>query len=298
MAVQLKNQKNLAVLNEDKDLNKDHIDTTSNISNNLNAPKHGTVIPNRVFVGGIAPATTELDLVHLFSSYGNVTGTKIISDRAGVSKGYGFVTFETEDEAKRLQKDAENIVLGQRRLNIAPAIKKQSFGRSSYDCSAGSPIPPTQVYRHNGITFTFHNGMAFFPQPSPPVPPSTHLEAPPVFQSGTSYGAVTPSSPGPAYPFPYAPQGQLFYQAPQYQYHVPQYENCYEASQVMVTDGSLVIPQYYLTPQPAPELAFYQPAAVHPQEASPQSVPPLLYASPRTYESAIMYSTEVRPLFI
>ncbi|XP_014276951.1 uncharacterized protein [Halyomorpha halys] len=286
---QSKNQKNL---NEDKELNKDHNDPTPSISNNLNAPKHGTVIPNRVFVGGIAPATTELDLVHLFSSYGNVTGTKIISDRAGVSKGYGFVTFETEDEAKRLQKDAENIILGQRRLNIAPAIKKQSFGRSSYDCSAGSPIPPTQVYRHNGITFTFHNGMAFFPQPSTPVPPSSHVEPSPVFQSGASYGAVTPSSPGPAYPFPYAPQGQLFYQAPQYQYHVPQYDGCYEASQVMVADGSLVIPQYYITPQPTPELAFYQPAAVHPQEAAPQTVPPLLYASPRTYESALVYSTE------
>ena len=29
--------------------------------------------------------------------------TKIIADRAGVSKGYGFVTFETEEEARRLQ---------------------------------------------------------------------------------------------------------------------------------------------------------------------------------------------------
>ncbi|CAH1405819.1 unnamed protein product [Nezara viridula] len=316
MAAPIKNQKNLAALNDDKELiNKEHTDTASNISSNhLNAPKHGTVIPNRVFVGGISPSTTELDLVHLFSSYGNVTGTKIISDRAGVSKGYGFVTFETEEEAKRLQKDAENIVLGQRRLNIAPAIKKQSFGRSTYDCSAGGPVSPSQLYRQNGVTYAFHNGMAFFQQPTPSLPPSAHIEHMPVFQSGPPYGAMTPSSPGPAYPFPYAPQGQLFYQAPQYQYHVPQYEGyyeasqvmvtglyncdfqqyegCYEASQVMVTDGSLVIPQYYLTHQPTPELAFYQPATVHPQEASPQSVPPLLYASPRTYESAIIYSTE------
>ena len=79
--------------------------------NNLNAPKHGTVIPNRIFVGGISPSTTEVDLVHLFSSYGNVTGTKIISDRAVVSKGYVFVTFETEEEAKRLQKDVMVLIL-------------------------------------------------------------------------------------------------------------------------------------------------------------------------------------------
>lgn len=82
--------------------------------------------------------------------------TKIIVDRAGVSKGYGFVTFETEQEAQRLQADVrisvisgspachsarrvasvilkfdfvypqgECVVLRDRKLNIAPAIKKQ-----------------------------------------------------------------------------------------------------------------------------------------------------------------------------
>lgn len=49
--------------------------------------------------------TTEAELCRLFSSYGNVKSTKIIVDRAGVSKGYGFVTFETEHEAQRLQSD-------------------------------------------------------------------------------------------------------------------------------------------------------------------------------------------------
>lgn len=66
-----------------------------------NAPKYGTLVPNRVFVGGISANTTEVELAQLFSAYGTVKATKIISDRAGVSKGYGFVTFESEEEAKR-----------------------------------------------------------------------------------------------------------------------------------------------------------------------------------------------------
>ena len=59
--------------------------------------------PARVFVGGISSTTTESELHQLFSAFGNVKQTKIIQDRAGVSKGYGFVTFETEEEARRLQ---------------------------------------------------------------------------------------------------------------------------------------------------------------------------------------------------
>ena len=98
-------------------------------------------MPARVFVGGISSTTTESELHQLFSAFGNVKQTKIIQDRAGVSKGYGFVTFETEEEARRLQVrnigdlmqpakypsqvQADNIMLKERKLNIAPAIKKQ-----------------------------------------------------------------------------------------------------------------------------------------------------------------------------
>lgn len=49
--------------------------------------------------------TTESELCRVFSAYGNVKSTKIIVDRAGISKGYGFVTFETEQEAQRLQNE-------------------------------------------------------------------------------------------------------------------------------------------------------------------------------------------------
>lgn len=51
--------------------------------------------------------TTESELCRVFSAYGNVKSTKIIVDRAGISKGYGFVTFETEQEAQRLQNEVE-----------------------------------------------------------------------------------------------------------------------------------------------------------------------------------------------
>lgn len=58
-----------------------------------------------MFYWTLSGDTTEAELCRVFSSYGNVKSTKIIVDRAGVSKGYGFVTFETEQEAQRLQAD-------------------------------------------------------------------------------------------------------------------------------------------------------------------------------------------------
>ncbi|XP_067618951.1 protein boule-like [Eurosta solidaginis] len=100
---------------------------TAAIEGPLSAPEYGTLIPNTIFVGGISGDTTESDLCRVFSAYANVKSNKIIVDRAGVSKGYGFVTSETEQEAQRLKTDCECVVLRDRKLNIAPAIKKQSI---------------------------------------------------------------------------------------------------------------------------------------------------------------------------
>merc|ERR1719471_2852269 len=136
--------------------------------------KYGTLIPNRVFVGGISNTTTEADLHKLFSEYGNVRATKIISDRGGASKGYGFVTFETEEEAKKLQDEADNIVLKERKLNIAPAIKKTPYprpydmGQPSMNGGGGGGSGASgngTVYYHNGVPYTYQNGVAVFHSP-------------------------------------------------------------------------------------------------------------------------------------
>lgn len=42
---------------------------------------------------------------------------------------YGFITFETEEEAKRVLREGDNLVLKGRKLNVAIAIRKQQVGR-------------------------------------------------------------------------------------------------------------------------------------------------------------------------
>ncbi|GIY63498.1 protein boule [Caerostris extrusa] len=94
-----------------------------------NFPKNGTRVPNRIFVGGISGCTNEEDLRNLFSKYGNVKGTKVVFDKAGIPGGYGFVTFETEDEALAIleKSKVERLILKDRKLNVAPAVKKLPY---------------------------------------------------------------------------------------------------------------------------------------------------------------------------
>ena len=57
---------------------------------------------NKLFVGGVAWATTEEALKEVFSAVGNVVEVKIIIDKmTGKSRGFAFVTMETEEEAEK-----------------------------------------------------------------------------------------------------------------------------------------------------------------------------------------------------
>ncbi|XP_042892870.1 mastermind-like domain-containing protein 1 [Penaeus japonicus] len=181
----------------------------SSIGNN--APKYGTLVPNRVFVGGISASTTEQDLLELFSQYGSVKATKIISDRAGVSKGYGFVTFETEEEARRLTQEADNIMLKERKLNIAPAIKKQVS-----DVGYMKTYSPRLVESSNSVVGTggpvFFGNAATYTTYGSTVPVLAPTEYP-TFPQTPAAAPTTPS----AYPTIMYPQPVYYPQQYQYQ---------------------------------------------------------------------------------
>uniref|UniRef100_A0A0A9WRR8 Protein boule n=1 Tax=Lygus hesperus TaxID=30085 RepID=A0A0A9WRR8_LYGHE len=288
-----------------KDSNESQV--SSPVSTVINAPKFGYVIPNRVFVGGISSQTTENDLAQLFSSYGNVVNTKIIADRAGVSKGYGFVTFETEEEAKRLQADAESIVLRERRLNIAPAIRKQNYQPRTYDGVPGSPvsISPGQLYRQTGVPF-FQNGMAFYtaaPAPQPPqpmTPVQSPVEAPQVYPPG-AYGGVPQNSTAQNFTFSYPAQSHVYYPAHYpYQlalegYPVTDVNNVLIPAGGGAENGGVVFAAspYIFTQQPGTQQnAFFDPQNIA-QIAPTQEQ--IFYPASRGYETPTFLYTECKP---
>ncbi|XP_078721063.1 protein boule-like [Lampetra fluviatilis] len=131
--------------------------------NPTQAPRYGTVIPNRIFVGGIDFKVNEAELKKYFTQFGAVKDVKIINDRAGVSKGYGFVTFESQEDAQKIQQEAEKIMYKDKKLNIGPAIRKQQVGFPQFPLTpaSGSMVLTTST----GQPFLFHNGVAYFQQP-------------------------------------------------------------------------------------------------------------------------------------
>ena len=55
----------------------------------------------KLYVGGLAYSVTEQELDALFAEYGKVTSATVIKDRdSGQSKGFGFVEFADDGEAK------------------------------------------------------------------------------------------------------------------------------------------------------------------------------------------------------
>ncbi|CAI5762006.1 protein boule-like isoform X2 [Podarcis lilfordi] len=121
------------------------------------------------------------------------------------SDGYGFITFETQEDAQKILQEAEKLNYKDKKLNIGPAIRKQQVGipRSSIMPAAGTMYLTTST----GYPYTYHNGVAYFhtpevasvpqPWPSRSISSSPVMVAQPVYQQPTyHYQAPAQCLPG------------------------------------------------------------------------------------------------------
>ncbi|XP_054329461.1 deleted in azoospermia protein 1-like isoform X2 [Pongo pygmaeus] len=104
----------------------------------------GKIMPNTVFVGGIDDRTDETEIRSCFGRYGSVKEVKIITNRSGVSKGYGFVSFVDDVDVQKIVES--QIHLQGKKLKLGPAIRKQKFcARHVQPCPlVFNPPPPPQ----------------------------------------------------------------------------------------------------------------------------------------------------------
>lgn len=80
----------------------------------------------KLFVGGLAWATDDSSLSKAFEEYGTIEEAKVITERdSGRSRGFGFVTFDTEENAVAAQKAMDGQEMDGRSLKVDFANDKQ-----------------------------------------------------------------------------------------------------------------------------------------------------------------------------
>lgn len=84
-----------------------------------------------IFIKNLDKVIGNKAIYDTFSSFGNILSCKVATDENGVSKGYGFVHFETEESATRAISRVNGCILNGRPVFVGKFIPKQERVRSS-----------------------------------------------------------------------------------------------------------------------------------------------------------------------
>jgi RNA recognition motif-containing protein len=83
----------------------------------------------KLFVGGLSWDTTDDGLRQAFQSHGEITEAKVITDReTGRSRGFGFVTFAEDENAKSAISKLDGSSLDGKTIKVNEAQEKSPRG--------------------------------------------------------------------------------------------------------------------------------------------------------------------------
>jgi len=83
----------------------------------------------RLYVGNLSFGTTELELREVFSQYGTVAETKIVTEReTGRPRGFAFVEMGNEQDAQKAIDELNGREVGGRALTVNEAQERSSGG--------------------------------------------------------------------------------------------------------------------------------------------------------------------------
>lgn len=93
---------------------------------------------NKLYVGNLNFAVTQQDLLDFFMGAGTVLEAMVVMDRStGNSRGFGFVTMSSEDEAlDSIEKLNGKDLLG-REVKIKLALEREARPQRNYDDRGG-----------------------------------------------------------------------------------------------------------------------------------------------------------------
>jgi len=82
----------------------------------------------KLFVGGLAFATSSDRVREAFATIGTVASVRVVTDPAGQSRGFGFVEMETMEAAQDAISRLHGSDLDGRALKVELSQKKESNG--------------------------------------------------------------------------------------------------------------------------------------------------------------------------
>lgn len=86
----------------------------------------------KLYVGNLPFSSSDEDLKTLFSDYGTVVSSKVVTDReTGRSRGFGFVEMETDEAASSAISNVNESDFNGRRIIVNEAVDKRP-PRQSY----------------------------------------------------------------------------------------------------------------------------------------------------------------------
>uniref|UniRef100_A0A6V7QY16 RRM domain-containing protein n=1 Tax=Ananas comosus var. bracteatus TaxID=296719 RepID=A0A6V7QY16_ANACO len=93
----------------------------------------------KLFIGGLSYGTDDQSLKEAFNCFGTVTEARVITDRdTGRSRGFGFINFDSDEDAKTAMSSMDGQELHGRNIRVSFANDKPSGGfRSGYGGGGG-----------------------------------------------------------------------------------------------------------------------------------------------------------------
>ncbi|XP_067135366.1 polyadenylate-binding protein 4-like [Centruroides vittatus] len=82
-----------------------------------------------VFIKNLEKHITNREIYNTFSIFGNILSCKVVTDERGISKGYGFVHFDTEEAANEAISKLNGIVFNGKKVyvgNFIPRIQREN----------------------------------------------------------------------------------------------------------------------------------------------------------------------------
>ncbi len=88
----------------------------------------------KVYIGNLAFSVDSEGLKALFSNYESITEVTVISDKfSGRSKGFGFITFSDDEEAKKAISEMNGKEIEGRALKVNEARPMEERPRRSFN---------------------------------------------------------------------------------------------------------------------------------------------------------------------